>query len=148
MQSTRAGELAMFLLIQSPYTVACDSIENYKTETGAWQPGIVFLKSLPTTWDETHGLSGEVGQYVVEARRHGTSWYLAAISDRNGRNLTLPLGFLTKGKWKVRLWQDAPDSADHPEHLAASEKLVNSSQTLELQLAPSGGVVAIFAPSE
>ncbi len=147
-QSTRAGELAMFLLIQSPFTVACDSIENYKTNSGDWQPGMDFLKALPTTWDETHGLDGEVGQYVVEARRHGSSWYLAAVADRNGRDLTVPLNFLSKGKWKVRLWQDASDSADHPEHIESSEKVVSSSEALTLKLAPSGGMVAILSPSE
>jgi alpha-glucosidase len=131
-QSTRAGELAMFLLIESPFTVASDSIENYKTDSGAWQPGMDFLKALPTTWDETHGLAGEVGQYVLEARRHGASWYLAAIADRNGRQLTVPLSFLANGKWKMSIWEDAPDSLD----------------PLALKLAPSGGMVAILSPSE
>ena len=147
-QSTRAGELAMFLLVESPVTVACDSIENYKTPSGDWQPGMDFLKALPTTWDETHGLDGEVGQYVVEARRHGSSWYLAAIADRNGRDLTVPLGFLAQGKWKMRLWQDAPDSLAHPDHLAYAEKVVSPSEALALKVAPSGGMVAILSPSE
>ena len=147
-QSTRAGELAMFLLIESPFTVACDSIDDYKTDSGAWQPGMDFLKGLPTTWDETRGLSGEVGQYVVEARRHGSSWYLAAIADRDGRALTVPLSFLARGNWKVRLWEDAPDSADHPEHLASSERTVSSSDALAVKLAPSGGMVAILSPAE
>ena len=145
-QSTRAGELAMFLLIESPFTVACDSVENYKTATGEWKPEMAFLKALPTTWDETRGLAGEVGQYAVEARRHGDSWYLAAITDRNGRDTPVPLSFLGRGNWKVRLWQDAPDSADNPEHIATSEKVVRSSDQLSLKLAPSGGMVAILSP--
>lgn len=145
-QSTRAGELAMFLLIQSPFTVACDSPENYKTESGAWQPGMDFLKALPTTWDETHGVAGEVGQYVVETRRHGSNWYLAAIADRNGRELSVPLSFLGKGNWKMTLWQDAPDSREHPEHLVSLEKTISSSDSLALKLAPSGGMVAILSP--
>ena len=147
-QSTRAGELAMFLLMESPFTVACDSPENYKTESGAWQPGMDFLKGLPTTWDETHGLAGEVGQYVVEARRHDRSWYLAAISDNNGRALSVPMRFLPKGNWKLTLWEDAPDAAEHPEHLVSSQKTVSSSDVLDLKLAPSGGMVAILSPVE
>ena len=146
-QSTRAGELAMFLVLQSPFTVACDSPENYNTESGAWQPGMDFLKALPTTWDETHGLAGEVGRYVVEARRHGPTWYLAAIADRNGREIPVPLSFLAKGNWRVTLWQDSPDSTEHPEHLVSSEKVLTSSDTLDLKLAPSGGMVAILSPA-
>jgi alpha-glucosidase len=145
-QSTRAGELAMFLMIESPFTVACDSVQNYKTEAGEWKPEMGFLKALPTTWDETRGLAGEVGQYAVEVRRHGDSWYLAAITDRSQRDTTVPLSFLGGGHWRIRLWQDAPDSADHPEHVAMSQKVVSSSDTLSLKLAPSGGMVAILSP--
>ena len=147
-QSTRAGELAMFLLIESPFTVACDSIENYKTASGEWKPEMAFLKGLPTTWDETRGLSGEVGQYAVEARRHGNSWYLAAITDRDARETSVPLSFLGPGNWKVRLWQDAADSTTNPEDLAASEKVVRASDALSLKLAPSGGMVAIFSAQQ
>ena len=145
-QSTRAGELAMFLLIESPFTVACDSVEHYKGESGEWKPEMDFLKALPTTWDETRGLAGEVGQYAVEARRHENSWYLAAITDQYARDTTVPLSFLGPGNWKIRLWQDAPDSAENPEHLVASEKLVRSSDALSLKLAPSGGMVGILSP--
>lgn len=144
-QSTRAGELAMFLLIESPFMVACDSVDNYMTAAGEWKPEMAFLKALPTTWDETRGLGGEVGQYAVEARRHGESWYLAAITDRTERDVPVPLNFLGPGKWKVRIWQDAPDSAEHPEHVAMSEKEVSSADALALKLAPSGGMVAILS---
>ena len=147
-QSTRAGELAMFLLVESPFMVACDSIENYKLASGEWQPGMDFLKALPTTWDETRGLDGQVGQFVVEARRHGSSWFLAAIADQNGHDLTVPLDFMPKGKWNLRLWRDSPDSLAHPEHLAYSESVVSSSEALTLTLAHSGGMVAILSPLE
>ena len=115
---------------------------------GKYLPGMDFLKGLPTVWDETRGLDGEVGKYVVEARRNGKNWYLAAISDREGRELSVPLKFLGKGQWKVTLWEDAPDAGQNPEHLVKSEKSVGPSDTLPLKLAPSGGTVAIFSPAE
>ena len=107
-----------------------------------------FLKGLPTVWDETRGLDGEVGKYAVEARRHGKDWYLAAIADRNGRELSVPLKFLGKGSWKVTLWQDAPDAGENPDGLVKGEKTVRASETLPLKLAPSGGMVAIFSPGK
>jgi len=145
-QATRAGELAMFILIESPFTVACDSPDDYGDRDGKYLPGMDFLKGLPTVWDETDGLAGEVGQYVVEARRNGKNWYLAAITDSSARDLTTPLKFLGKGNWKVTLWEDAPDAGDNAEHLVKSEKTVRPSDTLPLKLAPSGGMVAIFSP--
>jgi alpha-glucosidase len=147
-QATRAGELAMFLLVLSPFTVACDSPEDYKDKDGKYLLGVDFLKGLPTVWDETHGLAGEVGKYVAEVRRHGKNWYMAAVADRTGKQLPVPLKFLGKGDWKVSLWEDAPDAGENPEHLVKSEKTVHASDTLQLKLAASGGMVAIFAPAK
>jgi alpha-glucosidase len=147
-QGTRASELAMFILIESPLPVACDSYNNYKDKDGEYLLGMDFLKGLPTVWDETHGLAGEVGKYVVEVRRNGKNWYLAAITDRNGRELPVPLKFLGKGDWKVTLWEDAPDAGQNAEHLVKNDKAVRASDTLQLKLAPSGGTVSIFSPAK
>jgi alpha-glucosidase len=147
-QATRAGELAMFILIESPFTVACDSPDDYKDKDGKYLLGMDFLKGLPTVWDETRGLAGEVGKYVVEVRRNGKNWYLAAITDRTARELPVPLKFLGKGNWKVSLWEDAPDSGENAEHMVKNEKTVHATDTLQLKLAPSGGTVAIFSPGK
>jgi alpha-glucosidase len=147
-QATRAGELAMLVLIESPFMVACDSPEDYKDKSGKYLLGMDFLKGLPTVWDETRGLDGKVGEYVVEARRSGKNWYFAAITDRNGRELKVPLKFLGKGDWKVALWEDAPDSGQNAENMVKNEKTVRSTDTLQLKLASSGGTVAIFSPGK
>jgi alpha-glucosidase len=128
--------------------VACDSYGHYKDENGGYKPGMDFLKCLPTVWDKTTGLAGEVGKYVVEARRHEKNWYLAAITDRNARELPVSLKFLGEGDWKVSLWEDAPDSDLNAEHLVKNEKTVRATDTLQLKLAPSGGTVAIFSPAQ
>jgi alpha-glucosidase len=147
-QGTRASELAMFILIESPFTVACDSYDNYKDKDGKYLLGMDFLKGLPTVWDETRGLAGEVGEYVVEVRRNGKNWYLAAITDRSARELPTPLKFLGKGDWKVILWEDSPDAGQNAEHLVKNERTVRRSDTLQLKLAPSGGTVAVFSPAK
>jgi alpha-glucosidase len=105
-----------------------------------------FLKGLPTVWDETRGLAGDVGKFVVEVRRSGKTWYLAAITDSSAREWPVPLQFLGAGNWKVVLWEDAPDSGQNAEHLVKEEKTVRTAETLQLKLAPSGGAVAIFSP--
>jgi alpha-glucosidase len=146
-QGTRASELAMFILIESPFLVACDSPGDYRDQEGHYLPGMDFLQGLPTVWDETRGLAGEVGKYVVEVRRNGRNWYLAAITDRQARELPVPLKFLGAGNWKVSLWEDAPDADQNAEHLVKNEKTVRPSDTLQLKLAPSGGTVAILSPA-
>ena len=107
-----------------------------------------FLKGLPTVWDETRGLAGEVGKYVVEVRRNGKNWYLAAITDRDARELSVPLSFLGGGDWSFNLWEDAPDSDRNAEHLVKTQRTVHTADTLQMKLAPSGGTVAFFSPAK
>ena len=49
-----------------------------------------FLKTIPTTWDETRFIDGYPGRYVVLARRHGEQWYIAALNAQK-EPLTLSL---------------------------------------------------------
>jgi len=72
---------------------------------------------------------------------------LAAITDRQARELSVPLTFLDAGPWKITRWEDAPDADQNAEHLVKNEKIVSSSDTLQLKLAPSGGTVAILSPA-
>lgn len=58
------------------------------------QHEISFLKSVPTTWDETRFIDGYPGKYVVIARRHADKWLVAALNGTNkplNLNLSLPM---------------------------------------------------------
>ena len=140
-QGTRASELALFVVFNSPIGCVCEHPDNLRGE-----PGSDFLKIVPTVWDETRVLSGEVGEHIVMARRSGTDWYLGALTNSAARTLPVKLDFLGKGNWKVRLWHDAADSSDNAEHIAIEERPVKATDSLNLQLAPAGGTVARFSP--
>ncbi|MDB6127608.1 MAG: hypothetical protein JWM35_1504, partial [Verrucomicrobia bacterium] len=140
-QGTRAAELALFVIYDSPVCCACDSPEHYRN-----QPGVDFLKKVPTVWDETRVLDGAVGEHLVMARQSGNTWFLGALTDRNAREIPVKLDFLGAGRWKLRLWQDAADSGVNAEHLEISEREVTAADSLHLRLAPAGGAVAQFEP--
>lgn len=54
-----------------------------------------FLKSLPTTWDETRYVDGYPGRYVALARRQGSRWYVAGLNaESETKRLTLHLPML------------------------------------------------------
>ena len=142
-QGTRCAELALFVCLESPIINAADDPSHYRD-----QPGIDFLKVVPTVWDDTRVLDGAVGKHVVIVRRNGARWFLGALTDRNGRELPVPLKFLGAGKWKVTLWEDASDSDQNGEHLVKSDRTARPSDTLHLKLAPAGGAVAVFSPVE
>ena len=146
-QATRAGELAMSssLKARSPSPAIRPPITRIRRAIIFWP--WTSSKACPTVWDETDGLAGEVGQYVVEARRNGKNWYLAAITDSDARELWVPLKFLGAGNWKVTLWEDAPDANQNAGHLVRNEKTVRSTDTVN-EAGASGGTVAIFSPGE
>lgn len=70
-------QLATAVLFQNP-------IQNFALApnnlTDAPQLCLDFMKQVPTEWDETRFIDGYPGKYVVLARRHGESWYVAAVS--------------------------------------------------------------------
>jgi alpha-glucosidase len=136
-QGTRAAELALFIVYDSPLTCVCDHPKHYRD-----QPGADFLKLVPTVWEDTRVLDGVVGEYVVIARQSGNDWFVGALTNSQARRVTVDLGFLAPGEWKMQLWKDGTDAAENAEHLATDERTVHSGETIRWQLAPAGGCVA------
>jgi alpha-glucosidase len=138
-QGTRASELALFIVYDSPVCCICDHPDHYREE-----PGADFLKIVPTVWDDTRVLGGEVGQHLTMVRQSGDDWFLGALTNNEPRELSVALDFLGPGGWQMRLWKDAVDADKNAEHLAVEERIVRSNDTITLRLAPSGGCVARF----
>ena len=136
-QGTRAGELALFVVYDSPVCCACDHPDHYRGEKGA-----DFLKLVPTVWVDTRVLEGVVGEHLVMARKAGDAWFLGALTNSQPRELIVKFDFLGSGRWKLKLWRDAHDAGRHAEHLVVEERIVKSGETLTLGLAPAGGCVA------
>ena len=138
-QGTRCAELALFVCLESPIINASDHPSHYKG-----QPGLDFLKVVPTVWDETRALDAAVGEHVVIVRRHGNRWFLGALTDRSARDIPVKLDFLGQGSWTLKLWKDAPDSDTEGEHLVTEQRAVTAADELTLHLARAGGAVASF----
>jgi alpha-glucosidase len=136
-QGTRAAQLALFVVYDSPIGCVCEHPDNLRG-----QPGYDFLKVVPTVWDETRVVSGAVAEHIVIVRRAGPAWFVGALTNSNPRQLPVKLDFLGPGRWKLRWWHDADDSGEKAEHIAIEEKVVTAADTLDLKLAPAGGAVA------
>lgn len=140
MLGTRCHMLAMYVVLQNALGMVCDYPAAYEG-----QPGFEFIKAVPTVWDETKVLDAKVGEYIVIARRKGNDWYVGAITNHEGRSLTIPLNFLGAGTYASTVFADAPDDATLPNDLVKTQGTVNSSGTLPLHLAPAGGgMAAVF----
>ena len=84
--TTHAHELALTVLFESGLQHLADRPSAYLS-----QPQRVkdFFSTLPSVWDETRLLAGEVGKYVILYRRLGDNEYIAGINGTD-EELTLP----------------------------------------------------------
>ena len=102
--TTHAHELALSVLFESPLLHWADKPESYLA-----QPRDVrdFMSALPTTWDETRLLGGYPGEWVVMARRSGSTWYVAGINGKDtAQTLSFDTSILPKGRYT--LFTDKP----------------------------------------
>jgi alpha-glucosidase len=124
------------VVYDSPLQSVADSPEAYADKPS----GLDFIRLVPTAWDETRFLAGEIDEYVVIARRKGRDWYVGAMTDGKQRTLTIPLTFLDKGRYASTIWQDGSDMTSVDTKTGTADR----QQSLQLELAPSGGAVAVL----
>ncbi|MFT4076510.1 MAG: glycoside hydrolase family 97 protein [Asticcacaulis sp.] len=141
-QTTRGQAVAMYVVYDSPFQMVSDSPDAYKNSDGSWADGAEFIQSVPTSWDETRVLAGDIGQYIVTARRKGDTWYVGAMTNEEGRTIEVPLSFLGQGNYSAHVQQDGADV----NHLSTSDITADAGKSLTLTLAPSGGAVAVITP--
>ena len=144
-QTTLAKQLALYVVIYSPIQMAADLPRNYQANPAAFQ----FIKDVPTDWEESIAIDGEVGDYVVFARkeREGEDWYLGALTDEAARNLSVELDFLEKGKrYQAQIYRDGETAEwkNNPYDIVIENKAVTNTDSLTLPLATSGGVAIRF----
>ena len=139
-QGTRCHQLAMYVVYESPLQMLVDYPAAYRG-----QPGIEFLKKVPTSWDETRVLDGRVGEFITVARRSGTEWYLGSMTDWERRELSIPLRFLGPGLFRAEVYADV--EAD-PTGVRRQQLRVRSSDVVTARLAPGGGHVMRIWPEK
>lgn len=141
---TRVHQLAMLVVYESALQVLCDSPYSYRSSPA----GLDFLKIVPTTWDDTKVLNGEVGKYITVARRSGKVWYIASMTGGEARTLEIPLTFLGSGEFDAEIWADAYEVADYPDRLLKRHHRVTGKDTLKAVMGEGGGFIARLEPVE
>ena len=137
-QGTRCRQLSQYVVFDSPLNMLCDSPSNYMRE----QECLKFIAEIPTVWDETKGLCGEVGKYIAMARRSGDDWYVGAMTDWSSRELVLDLTFLPEGSYQVEIYRDGANA--HRIARDYKKEIVDlpSDRKLTVKMAPGGGFAA------
>jgi alpha-glucosidase len=119
-QGTRAHQVALYVIYESPLQMLSDSPSNYIKE----QETTDFIVKIPVVWDDIIGIDGKVGDYDMD----------------------LDLSFLPAGKYSMDIFQDGINAdryAGDYKHLKTS---VKSGDKMKIHLAPGGGWAARITP--
>ena len=133
-RTTDIFQLATAVLFQNP-------IQNFALApnnlTDAPQICLDFMKQVPTTWDETRFIDGYPGRYIVLARRHGNTWYIAAV-NATAEPLKLKLDLPVLAGQDVSLYSD--DKKMQPQ---LKLQKIKTDGSLQLTVRPQGGAVIV-----
>lgn len=142
-KNTKAHQLAMPVVYYSPITFLYwyDLPNVYKGEKE-----LDFWKNCPTVWDESKALQGEIGEYIVQARRSGNDWFVGAMTGLQARYITLNTAdFLQKGKkYRVEIYNDNP-ALNTRTKVSTVVQTIKAGKILKLHLQPSGGAALRFS---
>lgn len=142
-KNTKAHQLAMPVVYYSPITFLYwyDLPNVYKGEKE-----LDFWKYCPTVWDESKALQGEIGEYIVQARRSGNDWFVGAMNGLQARDITLNTAdFLQKGKkYQVEIYNDNP-ALNTRTKVSTVVQTIKAGKILKLHLQPSGGAALRFS---
>ena len=138
-QGTRCRQLAEYVVFEAPLNMLCDNPSNYKQEpecTG-------FIASVPEVWDQSIALDGQIGGYVVMARKKGADWYIGAISNWQGRDLDLDLSFLDNGgAYIAEVFRDGANADKNATDYRHETIAIPPGKKIRIKLAPGGGYTA------
>lgn len=137
-QGTRCRQLALYVVFESPFNMLCDSPTEYMKEPES----LKFIAEIPTIWDKSVALNGKVAEYITIARRKDNIWYIGGITDWNERDMNIDLSFLPEGQYKITLFTDGDNAHKKGIDYKRQEIIVNSTDSLNLHLAPGGGFAA------
>ena len=139
-QGTRVHQMAMYTTFEAPLQMMADSPTKYMQN----QECTDFIAQIPTTFDETVALDGQLAEYIVIARRKGTTWYVAAMTDWTARDLAIPLSFLGEGKFSADIFADGANAMKEATDYKHTKQTATCQDQLKIHLSSGGGWTGIF----
>lgn len=105
---------------------------------------IEFFKYVPTVWNESRYLDGEIGENISVARRNGNTWFVgnaAGFTDWKG---TIKFDFLSKGKtYSATIWEDKEGGK-----LSKKVVSIKRGDVLPFKIISKGGQAMMIVPTK
>ena len=131
--NTRIHQLSLPIILYSPL----NSLFWYQSpEVLQNLPEKELWKIMPTIWDESVYPDNILGKNAICARKSGEDWFVGAIINSEGGDITIPLDFLEKNiTYKMRLYQDREEG-----EVLIEDFFVNSEKIISETLFSNGGL--------
>jgi alpha-glucosidase len=142
-QGTRAHQVALYVIYESPLQMLSDCPSNYMKE----QESTNFIVNIPVVWDDIKVLDAKVGDYLLLARRSGKEWFVGALTDWTSRDMDLDLSFLPDGQYRMEIFQDGINADRYATDYKHFSVNVKAGEKMKIHLAPGGGWAARIVPS-
>jgi hypothetical protein len=93
---TRAHQLALPIVLFSPVQSLfwAEPAEAILNGVQTYLPELLVWQMMPTTWDDTRVLGGDIGEWVSIARRTGADWFIGSLTNTDARTASLNLSTL------------------------------------------------------
>lgn len=138
LQVSQAQQLALTVIYYSPL----QSMLWYGRPKYYQKPEeLAFFKDVPTVWDKTVYLAGEIGQYITVARKKANVWYMGTAVNEHDYKAAVSLDFLDKGK----TYQAFVYSDDGRGGILKTVLKVNKDTKLDVAVSAKGGQAVMIS---
>ena len=101
---------------------------------------IEFFDQIPTVWNESHYLAGEISENISVARRKGDTWFMGSVTGLKDWKDSVKLDFLTSGvKYEATIYEDNGDG-----NIRKSSLRVKKGDSFSLNIKNKGGQAIII----
>ena len=134
---TWGHELGMSVVFESGLRSFVDS------EGAIPKEAVKLLSGLPSAWDETRLIDGDLGHTVIIARRKGRTWYVGGLNgDAVVKTRTVPMELLGTGLFDMILLADSST----PTELVVTKRQRHATDVQGIKMAPYGGFLMRLVP--
>lgn len=103
---------------------------------------IEFFKYVPTVWDESKYVCGDIGKGICVVRRKGNDWFLGGAAGLEPWTGKVRLGFLNKSKsYRATIYEDDDNGG-----IRKRTTNLKYTEILNVSLRAKGGIAVIIRP--
>ncbi len=107
-------------------------------------PELDFFKQMPTVWDTTKVLEGEISKHATVARKTGNDWFLGSLTGNDPHQLIMDLSFLdSDSKYEATVYSYDPGSTSKTK-VKIENKEVKAGSEMKFKIAANSGLAIHF----